>query len=207
YDPIYDYLETQDTTLLLHIGEPRSCWLPLNDPADPHYGYYSKNPQWHMYGRQDMPSHQEIIDARDRMVAGHPRLRVVGAHLASLEYDVHAIAQRLDEFPNFAVDTSARLLDLALQDTTKVKSFVETYRDRILFGTDIVDDTPWSTLPASEVAAKAPRTRDHIAGELAWYTAGAEVQLRDRTVAGLGLAEDVFQDVVRRNAERWYPGL
>jgi len=207
YDPIYDYLERSDTTLLLHIGEPRSCWMPLDDPADPHYGYYSQNPQWHMYGRQDMPSHQHIIDARDRMVAGHPRLRIVGAHLASLEYDVDAIAQRLDDFPNFAVDTSARLLDMALQDTAKVRAFVEHYRHRILFGTDIVDDKPWSTLPAADVATKAPRIQARIASELTWYSKDGDMQIRDRTVPGLGLSDELYRDVVGRNAERWYPGL
>ena len=207
YDPIYDYLESQGTTLLLHIGEPRSCWMPLDDPEDPHYGYYTSSPQWHMYGRDDVPSHEDIINARDRMVAGHPQLRVVGAHLASLEYDVDAIAQRLDEFPNFAVDTSARLLDMALQDHDKVKPFVEHYRDRILFGTDLVDDTPWSTLSADEVARKGPATQERIAAELAWYGHEGDMDIRDRTVRGLGLADDVLSDVVCGNAQRWYPGL
>jgi predicted TIM-barrel fold metal-dependent hydrolase len=160
-----------------------------------------------MYGRQDMPSHQHIIDARDRMVAGHPRLRIVGAHLASLEYDVDAIAQRLDDFPNFAVDTSARLLDMALQDTAKVRAFVEHYRHRILFGTDIVDDKPWSTLPAADVATKAPRIQARIASELTWYSKDGDMQIRDRTVPGLGLSDELYRDVVGRNAERWYPGL
>jgi predicted TIM-barrel fold metal-dependent hydrolase len=207
YDPIYDYLEAKATTLLLHIGEPLACWLPLDDPDNPHYGYYSKNPQWHMYGRQDKPSYQHIIDARDRMVAGHPRLRVVGAHLGSLEYDVDAIAQRFDEFSNFAVDTSARLLDLASQDTAKVRAFVECYHDRILFGTDIVDDTPWSTLADDEVAEKAARTRERIMQELAWYGQDGDLRIRDRQTTGLGLPADALEDVVRRNAERWYPGL
>jgi len=160
-----------------------------------------------MYGRDDVPSHEDIINARDRMVAGHPQLRVVGAHLASLEYDVDAIAQRLDEFPNFAVDTSARLLDMALQDHDKVKSFVEHYRDRILFGTDLVDDTPWSTLSADEVARKGPATQERIAAELAWYGHEGDMDIRDRTVRGLGLADDVLSDVVCGNAQRWYPGL
>lgn len=207
YDPIYDFLQQQNTTLLLHIGEPRACWMPLEDPADPHYGYYSQNPQWHMYARQDMPSHQDLVDARDRMVAGHPGLRVIGAHLASLEYDVDAVAQRLDEFPNFAVDTSARLLDLALQDTSKVRAFVETYGDRILFGTDIVDSTPWSSLPADEIAHKAPRMQARLAGELAWYEQSTDLTIRDRSVQGLGLSPELLEDVVKNNAERWYPGL
>jgi hypothetical protein len=207
YDPIYDWLESRDSTLLLHIGEPRSCWLPLDDPDDPHYGYYSNNPQWHMHGRHDMPSHADLIDARDRMVAGHPSLRVVGAHLGSLEYDVDAIAQRLEEFPNFAVDTSARLFDLARQDAGKVKAFLERYRDRVLFGTDLVDNIPWSQLGPQERRDHEARTRERFAAEHAFYERQEHVTFGDRTVNGLGLSAGICQDLLRNNGQRWYPGL
>ena len=207
YDPIYDYLASKDSTLLLHIGEPLACWQPLDDPANPHYGYYSSNPQWHMHGRTDMPSHADLVDARDRMVAGHPRLRVVGAHLGSLEYDVDAVAQRLDEFPNLAVDTSARLLDLALQDTDKVRAFLERYRDRVLFGTDLVDGEPWSQRPAVEADERARSTRARFEAEFAYYERDGEVHIRDRNVRALGLAGDLLDDLFAGNARRWYPGL
>ena len=207
YEPIYDYLTQKGTTLLTHIGEPRACWRPLDDPEDPHYGYYSQNPQWHFYGRHDVPSHEQIMAARDRMVAAHPDLRVVGAHLASLEWDVDEVAARFDAYPNFAVDTSARLLDLARQDRDKVRDFFQRYRDRILFGTDIVDSAPWSSLDADEVATKAPRTRQRLAAELAWYGTDDTVELRGKAWRGLGLPADIVADVLRGNAERWYPGL
>ncbi|HXF62214.1 MAG TPA: amidohydrolase family protein, partial [Caldilineaceae bacterium] len=108
FDPVFDYLAAADRTLLMHIAEPLACWQPL-DPAGPHYNYYRDNPQWHMYNRPDMPSHAELIAARDRVLEKHPNLRIVGAHLASLEYDVDEVAARLDRYPNFAVDMSARL--------------------------------------------------------------------------------------------------
>src|SRR2546423_1885391 len=83
----------------------------------------------------DLPSHQELIAARDAVAAQHPTLRVVGAHLGSLEYDVDEIARRFDQHPNFVVDISARLTDFALQDTAKVRRFCIQYQERILWGT------------------------------------------------------------------------
>jgi predicted TIM-barrel fold metal-dependent hydrolase len=203
FHPIYDFLEARGITLLLHTGEPRACWQPLDDPDDPHHGYYRQSPSWHFHGRADVPSHAQIIAARDHLLEARPGLRVVGAHLASLEFDVDEVARRLERYPNFAVDTSARLLDLARQDRDKVRAFFARHRERILFGTDLIDPRPWSSLSAAEVAPKVFQAHQRWSAELAWY--GAEAHAR--AGPGLGLAEDVLEDVLRRNAERWYPGL
>mgnify|MGYP001819055332 CR=1 FL=1 len=143
FQPILSHLEREERTLIAHLGEPLACWLPL-DPGNPHYGYYSQNPEWHLYGRSDYPSHTEIIAARDRILERHPQLKFVGAHLGSLEFDVSEIAARFDRHPNFMVDTSARLGDLMCQDPGKVRSFFLEYSDRILFGTDIVMLEPFT---------------------------------------------------------------
>ena len=136
-EPIFAYLEQTNRTVMTHIAEPLACWQPLT-PGNPHCAYYTKHPEWHMFGRAGVPSHENLMAARDRVLARHPRLRVVGAHLGSLEYDVGQIALRLACYPNFAVDTSARLLDLAGQDRSKVREFFLAWQDRIIFGTDIV---------------------------------------------------------------------
>jgi len=73
-DPIYARIAARNKSLLMHIAEPLACWLPL-DEKSPHYGYYSQNPEWHMYGKKRFPSHQELIQARDNVVARHPNLR------------------------------------------------------------------------------------------------------------------------------------
>ena len=207
FDPIYDYLEKRDIALLLHIGEPLACWQPLDNPQNPHYNYYSNNPQWHMHGRDDFPSHAEIIAARDRLVAKRPGLRIIGAHLASLEYDVAEIAQRLDLFPNFAVDTSARQLDLACQDSAIVRQFITTYRDRILYGSDMVYNEFSSELEPTARQERLASAKARWQMEFAYYESSDMVDVRGRLVQGLGLATDVLEDLYYRNAERWYPGL
>jgi predicted TIM-barrel fold metal-dependent hydrolase len=205
-DPLYEHIAARNKTLLMHIAEPLACWQPL-DPRNPHYGYYSQHPQWHMYGKSDMPSHQELIQARDNVAARHPGLRVVGAHLGSLEYDVQEVAKRFDRYPNFAVDISARLLDIALQDTATVRQFFLDYQDRILFGTDIVS-------PLS-MAAQSEERRTQL---LKWYANSYREHFRyletddtfeieEHQVKGIGLPAEVLDKVYYQNALHWYPGI
>jgi len=206
FDPLYEYLAAAGRPLLAHLGEPLACWQPLG-PQNPHNGYYSQNPEWHMYNRPDVPSHAAIMAARDHVLEKHPTLRVIGAHLGSLEYDVDEIARRLDAYPNLAVDTSARTYDLSLQSSDKVRAFMIAYQDRILFGTDLVrTDLRWSL--DNEVRRRTlARVREVYQNERAYYESKGTVNVRGREVRGLGLPPEVLEKFYHRNARAWFPGV
>jgi predicted TIM-barrel fold metal-dependent hydrolase len=205
-DPIFDYVESSGRTLLMHIAEPLACWQPL-DANNPHYGYYANNPQWHMVNKPEFPSHQRLIDARDHAVAKHPKLRMVGAHLGSLEYDVDEVAARLDKYPNFAVDMSARLGDLAIQDSAKVRDFFLKYPDRILFGTDVVMRRDLAAMSAEERAATLTSLRQTFRTHFDYFESDQVVNVRGRQVQGLGLPQAVLEKFYTTNARQWYPGI
>jgi hypothetical protein len=99
FTPVWDWLARSGHTLIAHIGEPRACWEPLG-PANPHHAYYSRHPEHHLYGKPSSvaPSHAALIAARNGMLAAHPGMRVVGAHLGSEEYDVAAIDATLSKY-------------------------------------------------------------------------------------------------------------
>src|SRR3954467_11849511 len=63
--PIYEAIQRADRTLIAHLAEPNGAWLPL-DERNPEIAYYSKNPQWHMFGRAGAPIKDSILTARDR---------------------------------------------------------------------------------------------------------------------------------------------
>lgn len=207
FDPIYAYLAAEGKPALMHIAEPLACWQPLTDPSNPHYGYYSQHPEWHMFNKPDYPAHRALMDARDHVLAQNPDLRVIGAHLGSLEYDVAEIARRLDRYPNFAVDTSARLKDLAVQDATVVRQFILDYRDRILFGTDIVQRQSVSAMDDETRAQHLASIRRKYAAEFAYYETTNPLTIQNRTVQGLGLSENVLRKLYFDNARAWYPGI
>jgi predicted TIM-barrel fold metal-dependent hydrolase len=206
FDPIFEYLARSGRPALMHLGEPLACWQPL-DENRPHYGYYSQHPEWHMYTKSEYPSHKQIIDARDRMLAKHPEMRVVGAHLGSLEYDVAEIATRLDRYPNFAVDTSARMNDLAIQDPETVRQFLIAYPDRVLFGTDIVARQALSSLSDTERKEWLTRIEAKYQQEFAYYETEDTFTVANREVRGLGLPADVLDRLYHHNAATWYPGV
>ena len=134
FEPIYEDIAAHHRTVVAHLAEPDSCWLPPN-PANPDYAYYKGHPREYAYEHPEWPCKAAILAARDHLVAENPTLRVIGAHLGSMESDVDQIAQRFDRYPNFAVDTAARVPYFMFQPRDKVRAFLIKYQDRVLYGT------------------------------------------------------------------------
>ncbi|MCE5271489.1 amidohydrolase [bacterium] len=208
FGPLLDYIESQGRTLVAHIAEPRSCWLPLDKMLSPNDSdYYGQHPQYHAFLHPEMPDYWTIIAARDRMLAAHPRLRVVGCHLASLEFDVDEVAARLERYPNLAVDLAERVYYLQLQDRKKVRDFVLKYQDRILYGTDLVVDSAGD--PTRPLAASLARTDSVYAQDIRYFA--TDGLLTDWKVPGqfqgLALPDSVLKKLFCDNAKTWFPGI
>ena len=104
FDSLFAFLEKNRVPVVGHLGEPRNCWLPVNQmTVKGDISYFTQWPVYHMYKHPEMPSYEDQISARDNMLAKHPTLTFVGAHLGSLEWNVDSLAARLDRFPNMAV--------------------------------------------------------------------------------------------------------
>jgi predicted TIM-barrel fold metal-dependent hydrolase len=140
-EPIFRYVQEQGKVLMAHLGEPKNCWLPLEEmTVNNDRTYFKEHPEYHMYLHPEYPSYEQQIQARDNLLAKFPDIRFVGAHLGSLEYDVDELAKRLDRFPNMAVDMAARIGHLQVQgqkDWGKVRDFMIKYQDRLIYGTDL----------------------------------------------------------------------
>ena len=199
FTPIFEAVQKAGRTIIAHIAEPDGAWLPL-DNSNSEIGYYSKNPQWYMFGRQGAPSKETILAARDRFLARHPKLRVVGCHLGSDEDHLDRLAKRLDTFPNFAVDTAARVRYLVRGDHEAAKRFLLKYQDRVLYGTDFTLDTA----DDAQAAASLQRTHDQ---DWEFFATANEIRYGGRTYNGLNLPESVVRKIFHGNALRWVPGF
>jgi len=137
-------LTKRKITLIGHLGEPKNCWLPLEKmTTNNDKKYFREHPQYHMYKHPDLPSYEEQIAARDRMLDKNPNLIFMGVHLGSLEWSVDELAKRLDKYPNMSVDIAARIGQLFYQtkeDRERVRQFFIKYQDRLLYGTDLGDN-------------------------------------------------------------------
>lgn len=139
-DSVVNFIIKEGKTVMAHIGEPKNCWLPLEEmTVNNDRNYFREHPKYHMYLHPEFPSYEDQISARDRFLEKHADMRFVGAHLGSLEWDVDELAKRLDEFPNMAVDMAARIPHLQHQtitDRERVRSFFIKYQDRLIYATD-----------------------------------------------------------------------
>jgi predicted TIM-barrel fold metal-dependent hydrolase len=198
--PIWEYLTEQGIPVIAHIGEPIQAWRPLDDPTNPHYGYYQDHPQYHAFNHPEIPSWESIMRARDRWISANPDLTIIGAHLGSMSHDVTLVAERLDAYPNFYVETAARFGDLARQPSEKVKSFFTEYQDRILFGTDYGNTTPEAEMDPADLTAEVERIQDNY--RLLWdYVATKDsVIIRGQHTEGLGLEKSTLEKFFYANA-------
>ncbi len=199
-EPIYRDIADHNKTLIAHLAEPDSCWQPPN-PADVDYSYYQHHPEWYMYRHPDVPSKKQILEARDHLLQQNPKLRVVGAHLGSMEDSLDDIAERFDRYPNFAVDTAARVPHLMVQPSDKVRAFILKYQDRILYATDL------EFLPKANPKDVDAEWEDQYALDWRYFSTSATFDFEGHRVQGLDLPESVLRKLYHDNAAHWIPGV
>lgn len=206
-DPVFDFIERNDKTLIGHLGEPRNCWLPSGEMTVKNdREYFEHHPEYHMYLHPEFPSYEEQINARDRMLEKHPNMRFVGAHLASLEWSTDEIAKRLNKFPNMAVDLAERISHLqyqAVHHHQKVRDFFIQYQDRVLYATDITIDDTHDPVSFLETAHRTWSNHWKFFTSDDWMEA-PEVEKPFRS---LHLPKEVIDKLYWSNVRKWYPAL
>lgn len=197
--PVWDFLVEQQIPVMAHIGEPKQAWLPLDDPNNPHYGYYTNHPEYHAYQHPEIPHYDTIMAARDRWLAQNPQLTVLCAHLGSMSHDVQMVAQRLDRYPNMLVEMGARFGDLAGQESSRVATFFSKYQDRILFGSDYGNSVPQDSLSLEDLELEQQQLADNYQRLWRYLATTDSLVIRNQATQGLGLSEEVLQKVFYGN--------
>lgn len=207
FDPIYKYLGKNGIPLLAHLGEPKNCWLPIDRMSvNSDIDYFKNHPEYHMFKHPEFPSYEEQLDARDRMLDKFPKLRFIGAHIASLEWSVEKASEWLDRYPNCGIDIAERVCHLQYQasdDPKKVRDFITTYQNRIIYGTDQIDD---GTIPEWDLRNEL-RSKWH--SEFRFFS-NSEEQANwnlEKSFIGLGLDKKILEKIFHKNALKYYPEI
>jgi predicted TIM-barrel fold metal-dependent hydrolase len=206
-DPIINFIEKNNVTLLGHLGEPRNAWLPVEQmTVAGDKNYFSEHPQYHMYLHPEYPSYEDQINARDRMLEKHPNLRFVAAHLASLEWNVDELAKRLDKFPNIALDMAERICHLqfqAVKDWQKVHDFFIKYQDRLIYSTDNGVNSKSNFVEANK------RFHEIRRSDWKFFVTNEKMNVLhfEESFKGLKLPKKVIDKIYRENALKWFPGI
>jgi predicted TIM-barrel fold metal-dependent hydrolase len=208
FDPILDYIAAKGKTLYAHIADPKEAW----DPPGSNNTFSKDNDYaYNLYGRTDHPpSKEQILAARDHLMQKHPNLRVVGCHLGSMEDDVDEIAKRFDRYPNFVVDTGARVDEFMLQPREKVRAFLIKYQDRVLYGVD-EQLNPWDDKTPKDQEEHLKEWETFYANDWKYFATTETVKVmsmswpsrNNQTVQGLGLPDSVLHKFFHDNAMKW----
>lgn len=204
FDPIFQFLEQHDILLIGHQGEPRNCWLPLEEmTVDSDRNYFAEHPEYHMFLQKEYPSYEEQMQSRDNMLRKFPKMRYVGLHLFSMEWNINEVARRLDQFPQTQTDLAERVCHLQLQakeNWTAVRDFCIKYQDKIMYGTDVIDDGNTS---AEDIAARFEQLWNF---HYQFFATNDTMEAPEFKGAfkGLNLPKEVIEKIFYSNAKKTY---
>jgi len=195
FDPVWQRAGELGIPVLWHCADPIAFFSPTSERNERWEELY-RHPEWSFYGK-DFPSHQDLIDARNRVIARHSKTTFICAHMADVPEDLAKLGSYLDQYPNMNVEIAARVAELGRQPYTARKFFLK-YADRILFGTDGVP-------PMSELIPhwRFLETWD----EYFPYEDNPFPPQGFWNIYGIGLPDDVLRKVYYENPARLIPAV
>lgn len=142
--PMWEKAGELDMPVAIHIGDPKAFWRPI-DEKNERIDELGVHPGWGYYGGatefgEPIPSWETLYAQFERLVAAHPKTTFIGVHFGNDPEDPAAVDAMLTKYPNFYIDTAARIPEIGRQDKAhdrdKMRAFFIKWQDRILFGTD-----------------------------------------------------------------------
>jgi predicted TIM-barrel fold metal-dependent hydrolase len=200
FDPMWEACGALGLPVAIHVSDPEAFFLPI-DRFNERYEELHAHPDWSFHGK-DFPSNADLMAARDRVLARHPKTTFIGLHVGHGAENLAAVSAALDKYANLHVEIGARVGELGRQPRTS-RRFFEKYQDRILFGTDAV---PRGTQTPQQIFGddlytiyfRFLETEDEY-----FDYAPAPVPPQGRwRIYGLGLPDGILKKVYNENAKR-----
>jgi predicted TIM-barrel fold metal-dependent hydrolase len=200
FDPMWEACGTAGIPVAIHVSDPIAFFLPT-DKYNERFEELNNHPDWSFHGPQ-FPSNAELLDARNRVLARHPKTNFIVLHVGNFAENLIHVSYSLDKYKNMNVEIGARIGELGRQPRT-ARRFFERYQDRILFGTDAVPygkETPQQIFGEElyEIYYRFLETEDEY-----FDYAPAPVPPQGRwRIYGLGLPDAILRKVYNGNATR-----
>ena len=200
FDSMWDACGQLNMPVAIHVSDPIAFFTPT-DRFNERYEELNNHPDWSFYGK-DYPSNAELLDARNRVFARHPKTQFLVLHVGNFAENLDNVSENLDRFPNMTVDIAARIGELGRQPR-RSRRFFDRYQDRVLFGTDATphgDQTPQQVFNEKlyEIYYRFLETADEY---FDYAPANVPPQGRWR-IYGVELPDAILQKVYYQNATR-----
>jgi predicted TIM-barrel fold metal-dependent hydrolase len=200
FDPMWETCGSLGIPIAMHIADPVAFFDPI-DRYNERFEELNNHPDWSFHGK-DFPSFQELLAARDRVFAKHPKTQFIALHVGHYSENLGHVGASLDKFRNMFIEIGARIGELGRQPRT-ARRFFDRYQDRILFGTDAVPnghETPQQVFGDDlyRIYYRFLETEDEY-----FDYAPAPVPPQGRwRIYGLGLPDAILRKVYHENADR-----
>ncbi|MES1205806.1 MAG: amidohydrolase family protein [Pseudomonadota bacterium] len=216
-DPLFAKAGELAMPIAIHIGDPKAFWQPAT-PQNERWDELGAHPDWSFYG-QPVPSWEDLYAAFERRVARHPGTTFIAVHFGNDPEDPDRVARMLDRYPNFFIDTAARVPEIGRHDAARMRRFFEKYQDRILFGTDTGVGATQDDMMYGSNGPEPPTLADEdLFFRSTWrYFETADKQFASPTpiqgrwkIDGVGLPESILRKIYFENAARllhWKPAI
>jgi len=200
FDPMWEACAANNMPVAIHVSDPAAFFL-ATDRTNERFEELNNHPDWSFHGR-DFPQNAEILAARNRVFARHPKTKFITLHVGNFAENLGHVSESMDKYPNMFVEIGARIGELGRQPRT-ARRFFDKYQDRILFGTDAIphgNQTPQQVFGAKlyEIYYRFLETEDEY---FDYAPAAVPPQGRWR-IYGVGLPDQILRKVYNANASR-----
>jgi len=190
-DPIWDKAGELGIPVLIHTGEPKAFW----DPVDKHNERWLELQEFPNRRRSDpkFASFEQTMAEQSNLFRKHPKTKFIAAHFAWLGNDLARLGKLLDELPNVSTEMGAVLYELGRQPRA-ARAFLLKYQDRVLMGKDTWAADEYATY--FRVLETEDEYFDYYRKRHAFWK-----------MYGLGLPDEVLKKIYYKNALRLMPAI
>ena len=206
-DPVFDAMARLRLPLAIHTGDPKAFFDPVG-PNNERMDELASHPGWSFADRSRFPAWDDLYGEFERRVKRSSKTTIVGVHFGNAPEEPGRVMRMLDTYPNFYVDTAARVPEIG-RKPAEVRKVIMAHPDRVLFGTDIQLGMGSIVLGAGEGRGHTRADVDHFFSST-WeffetthrrFAHPTPIQ-GNWTIDGIDLPPSVLEKVYHGNAER-----
>ena len=163
FDPMWDACGQLKMPVAIHVSDPVAFFTPT-DRFNERYEELNNHPDWSFHGA-DFPSNDELIAARNRVIARHPKTQFVTLHVGNFSENLDNVSENFDRYPNMHVDIAARIGELGTpadylrrSSSTNIRIAFCSERMRLRTATNFRSRSSTISCTKSIIASSKPKT-------------------------------------------------